>query len=376
MSVRRRKWITRKREEKEAWVVDRIDGNGKRHLKTFKLKKDADAYVKTMSPHVRIIDSKETVASAAKAWLESSVGRDLERTTVNQYRQHIDLHIVPRIGRVKLAKLTTEMVEGFRDQLVTDISRPLARKVMVSLRSLLKANKAGHIGHGVTVASSKRKERHERHLDSGKDYPTPAEVRRLIEAASGDIRMHALILLAAFTGLRASELRGLRWQDVDREHHELKVHQRADRYRVIGPPKTTQSRRKIPLAGDVVKVLNKWWLKCPKGEADLVFPTADATVEHHTSAERRLEALMRKAHVVTKDDKPKAKYAWHAFRHFYASWLINDEKHGGRGMSIKTAQTLLGHASARETLDRYGHMFPLSNDRTELDAALRVVLGN
>jgi integrase len=372
MSVRKREWVTRKGERKEAWVVDRIDGNGKRHLKTFERKKDADAYVQTMVPHIRIVDSKETVASAAKAWLESASGRDLERTTVNQYRQHIDLHIAPRIGRLKLAKLTTEMVEAFRDQLVADMSRPLARKVMVSLRSLLKANKAGHIGLGVTVAGSRRKEKHAAHLETGRDYPTPSEVRRLIKAAEDDSRMHALILVAAFTGLRASELRGLRWRDVHRDHHELKVHQRADRYRVIGAPKTVSSMRTVPLAGDVVKALNKWRLACPKGEHDLVFPTGDAGVEHHTSAERRLEALMRKAHVI-KDGKPK--YGWHAFRHFFASWCINDEKHGGRHLSVKAAQSLLGHASARETLDRYGHMFPRGDDRAELDEALRVVLG-
>lgn len=372
MSVRKRTWITRLGEKKEAWVVDRFDGNGKRHLRTFDRKKEADAYVETMT-HRRIIDTKETIASAARAWLESCTGRDLERTTINQYRQHIDLHIVPRIGRERLARLTTEAVEAFRDQLVTDLSRPLARKVMVSLRSLLKANKAGHIALGVTVAGSKRREKHALHLERGRDYPTPAEVRRLIEAAEDDSRMHALILVAAFTGLRASELRGLRWHDVDRGHGELSVHQRADRYRVIGPPKTKQSRRRIPLAADVVKALNKWFLACPKGEHDLVFPTGDAGIEHHTSAERRLEGLMRKANVVTKDGKPK--YAWHAFRHFFASWLINDKAHGGRQMSVKTAQTLLGHASARETLDRYGHMFPHGDDRAELDVALRVVLG-
>lgn len=370
MSVRKRVWVTRLGETKEAWVVDWTDGNGKRHLRTYDRKKDADAHVQTISS-IRIIDSKETVASAAKAWLESGASRDLERTTTNQYRQHIDLHINPRIGRERLAKLTTETVEAFRDSLVADLSRPLARKVMVSLRSILKANKAGHIAQGVTVASSKRREKHALHLEQGRDYPTPTEVRRLIETAKDDSRMHALILLAAFTGLRASELRGLRWQDVDRKHHELKVHQRADRYRVIGPPKTMQSRRRIPLGAEVVKALDKWFLACPKGEHDLVFPTRDAGIEHHTSAERRLEALMHRAHV-TKDGKPK--YAWHAFRHFFASWLINDKAHGGRQMSVKTAQTLLGHASARETLDRYGHMFPLSNDRAELDAALRAVL--
>ncbi|RUT92556.1 site-specific integrase, partial [Mesorhizobium sp. USDA-HM6] len=44
MSVRKRKWTTAKGLEKEAWVVDYVDGQGTRRLKTFEKKKDADAW--------------------------------------------------------------------------------------------------------------------------------------------------------------------------------------------------------------------------------------------------------------------------------------------------------------------------------------------
>jgi len=64
-----------------------------------------------------------------------------------------------------------------------------------------------------------------------------------------DRRAKALLLLASFTGLRASELRGLRWWDKKGEIH---VRQRADRYRQIGAPKSDTSRRTIPLDLDTV----------------------------------------------------------------------------------------------------------------------------
>lgn len=70
---------------------------------------------------------------------------------------------------------------------------------------------------------------------------------RLIEAAP-DSELCALLLTAALTGLRASELRGLRWSDVDLKACEIHVRQRADRYRAIGNPKSAASRRSIPLA--------------------------------------------------------------------------------------------------------------------------------
>jgi integrase len=49
---------------------------------------------------------------------------------------------------------------------------------------------------------------------------------------------------------------------------------------------------------------------------------------------------------------------FHGLRHYYASLLIN------AGESVKTVQARLGHASAIETLDTYGHMWPESEDRT------------
>jgi site-specific recombinase XerD len=57
----------------------------------------------------------------------------------------------------------------------------------------------------------------------------------------------------------------------------------------------------------------------------------------------------------------------HALRHFYASLLIR------YGMSVKTVQVRLGHASASETLDTYSHLWPDSDDRTR--AAIDSVLG-
>jgi integrase len=56
-------------------------------------------------------------------------------------------------------------------------------------------------------------------------------------------------------------------------------------------------------------------------------------------------------------------------RHFYASWCINRNADGGRELPAKNVQQLLGHSSIVITMDTYGHLFPASNDRTELEAA-------
>src|SRR6516225_6118556 len=138
MSVRKRKWVTRLGEAKEAWIVDYTDQPGDRHIRTFARKKDADDYRATVKLDVRagthVAPSKSvTVAVAADRWLNRVEAEGRERGTLAQYRQHVNLHILPKIGRLKLASLTPARVEAFRDDLVANLSRPMARKVLTSL---------------------------------------------------------------------------------------------------------------------------------------------------------------------------------------------------------------------------------------------------
>jgi integrase len=375
MSVRKRAWTTRNGEPREAWIVDYFDQDGDRHIETFERKKDADARHATVKVDIRqgvhTAPSKSiTVAEAAEAWIKRVEADGRERATVREYRQHVDLHITPRIGRAKLAHLTAAKVEAFRDDLLAKLSRQLARKVLTSFKSLLKAAKFAHVAAGVSIKSGKR----ERKLEVGIDIPTAGEIKRLIEAAKDDLKRRTLLLTAALTGLRASELRGLRWAaDVDLKHGELHVRQRADRFNAIGAPKSHSSVRTVPLDADVlIPALKQWRLACPKGEGDLVFPTAAGKVEHHKNMLEGLAPVMVAAGVVDKAGKPK--YALHAFRHFFASWCINRKAAGGRELPPKDVQTLLGHSSIVMTLDRYGHLFPRGDDRAELAASARALL--
>jgi integrase len=379
MSVRKRQWTTGKGERKEAWIVDYIDSEGDRHIETFAKKKDADAYHDKVRVDVRAgmhtAPSKAaTVAEAAAEWINRVEANGMrgegpaERSTMRQYRQHVKLHINPRLGTVNIAKLTHARVETFRDDLLKDLSRPLARKVLTSFKSILKAAKHGHVADGVSIGESKRG----RKIEAGRDFPTPEEVRRLINSTT-ELRPRALIMTAAQAGLRASELRGLRWSDVDLKSRELHVRQRADRFGEIGAPKSGTSVRTISLSRELTGALKEWKLACPKGEEGLVFPSSTGAIEHHKNMLRGLETFMRAAGVVDKHGKPK--YALHAFRHFFASWCINPKDRGGRGLTSKHVQDLLGHSSIVLTMDIYGHMFPPSDDRKELDEASAALLG-
>jgi integrase len=381
MSVRKRVWITRKGETKEAWIADFTDGTGKRHIRTFPQKKKADAYEASVTVAVNAgthvaLDGSLTIVDAAEKWLKRIEANGMldegpaEKATVKTYREHANLHILPRIGRLKVTKLTKNDVEVFRDALLAGMSRPMAVKVLTSLKSLLKVAGVGHISAGVTLG---KKKRDERKPEIGRDIPTTGEIKRLIEAAKNNGRLHALLLTAALTGLRASELRGLRWSDVDLKAEELHVRQRADRYNAIGRPKTKESARTVPLGPEVLLALKQWKLACPKSDRDLVFPTSTGAIEYHANMRRSLAPVMKAAGVVDKHGAPK--YGLHSFRHFFASWCINPKERGGRELPVKVAQSLLGHSSVVMTLDRYGHLFPSGTNRDELKASEKALLG-
>jgi integrase len=374
MSVRK-KIVTTKGEDVTWWIADYSDGNGDRHQRRFPTKREAVAFIEPLKVAVRAgthvsLPSDLTVRDACDKWLKRCEANGLERGSIKTNREHVLIHIVPRIGNQRLSKFTKGHVEHFRDSLLVGdkaLTRPTARKVLVSFKAVLKVNGCAHLGDGVSIRIAKRDRRL---LEVGRDIPTPEEISRLVKAATG--RTKVLLMVAASTGLRASELRGLRWSDVDLKTGELHVRQRADRWNAIGSPKTDGSRRTLPLAHDLVAALREWKAACPISPLDLVFPSDSGAVMHHKVLLQTIERVMWDAHCI-KNAAPK--YALHAFRHFFASWLINDRERGGRGLSAKQAQTLLGHSSIVMTMDRYGHLFPKDDDRAELDRSAKALFG-
>jgi integrase len=207
----------------------------------------------------------------------------------------------------------------------------------------------------------------------GVDIPTPDEIKAIVTNLQG--RWRPLLLTAIFTGLRASELRGLQWPDVDLKKAELHVRQRADKFNTIGKPKSASGQRTVPLPPIVVNTLREWKLACPKSELGLVFPTGAGEIEYHSNiVTRGLAPVQVAAGVVTKGGK--AKYTGlHSLRHFYASWCINRKEDGGLGLPLKVVQHRLGHSTIQMTADVYGHLFPGSDDGAELAAAQKALLG-
>jgi integrase len=210
----------------------------------------------------------------------------------------------------------------------------LAGMVVSSLGSILaEAMTRGQVARNVVREQARGdrrrarvEKRHSRKLQVGVDLPTKDELRAMIKHAG---KMRPLVTTAIFTGLRASELRGLTWSDVDLDRRVLTVRQRADRWGTISSPKSDAGKREVPLAPIVVNVLREWKLACPRfaeGEEPprlwLVFPDSAGNVDSHHNIHRStgLGRVQRDAGITTDARAPK--YGLHSLRHTAASLFI------------------------------------------------------
>jgi integrase len=293
------------------------------------------------------------VSEAVERWIADCEANGLERGTLVQRRQHLNLHIAPFIGSVKLSSLTTPRVHQFVTELrQADRSLAMRRKVLTNLKTALSFAQgqglvAQNVARGVRVRGDARSKPAK--LKAGVDFPTKEEIRILLDNAPE--RWRTFFVVAIFTGLRASELRGLRWADIDLGAGKLTVSQRADAWFQIGPPKSAAGKRDVPLVPMAINALRQWKLACPVGELGLAFPNDTGNIEGLPNIQRRVwDPLQVKCGLV--DEEGVARYRFHSLRHALASLFI-----AHLGWTPKRLQEVLGHASITMTFDRYGHLF-------------------
>lgn len=374
--------------DKVSWLCDYRDATGRRRFETFTRKKDAQARLNDIERELKLgvhtpNTNSITLAEAAKLWLNAKALKN-QRATMQNYQGYVDHHIVPLLGRYKLAKLTVPVIAAFRDKLLQHgTSATTTRKVLVALKGILKkATVDGLVAQNnaadITVEEKTRRKK----LVVGTDIPDVEEVNALIanvevnttHTKTGRWRRPFLIT-AVFTGLRSSEMRGLRWSDVDLDKKVLHVRQRADRFNDIGMTKSDAGERRVPLPPMVVTTLKDWKDRCPKSQLGLVFPTSLGTpLMHSNICNLWFYPLQKKLGMVKNTGQHK--YKLHALRHFYGSWLINYRDDKGRTFLPKQIQDWMGHSSITMTYDTYGHLMQKDDDQDLLAAAEQRLTGS
>lgn len=331
-----------------AVISNGFGGDGKRRRKTVygKTKKEVQDKLKDEGYNAAagIGAGKLTLGDQLTRWLDVKRTK-LAPATITRYECTIENHVKPKLGGVRLDRITAVDIEQFLMELERD-------KVSARNRQLA----AIVIGSAMKHAVKLKLILHNPVRDVDKPKATPREMRTwsstevaaFLKATKAD-RLHALFVLALTTGMRQGELFALEWSDVDFTGGYLTV------------------RRSLEDLGGVLRVKDT---KTGKGRRiDLPKKALNALQAHRRAmlAEGHAGGFVfrapdgghvRRSNVVQRSFDPAIERAgvtpirFHDLRHTHATLLL------AAGENPKVVCERLGHASIRITLDIYAHVIP------------------
>jgi integrase len=296
--------------------------------------------------------SQITVTEWSQQWQQSIVHH--RPKTQQVYAASTRLHILPKVGEVELGSMrlsgvTTEILREWLAALCAKPSRngtlsaASVHQVYRTLRTMLQAAVECDRLPANPMAAVKPPKVETSQIR----FLTINEITRLADAIGPAYR--ALVLVAAFCGLRASEIAGLQWSDVDLAARRIQVTKQLLRSGDLVPPKTKAGRRSISLPRKVVEALtaHQTFGKTQQRHDDSGFVFAAPSGGPHD-----IHNFRSRTWKPAVDAAGLAPLRIHDMRHTAASVAI------AAHVDIVLLQQMLGHKSAAMTLDRYGHLMP------------------
>jgi integrase len=324
-------------------------------------------------------------------WLSIRVG--IRPTTRLSHTHYIEQFLIPHLGKIRLAELTTQVLTAFFAAVAQETNRfgqPHTPTTLAHIRTTLRAALNSAIRQGLIpdnparqVELPSRRRAHalvwtpERVADWHATGIRPtiavwtaAQLAAFLDSVRPD-RLSALWRLAALRGLRRGELAGLRWADLDLNHRQLMILRARTTagYQVYeGPPKSAASTRTIALDRHTVAVLQQHACRQRQerdSAADRWHDTGYVFTNRHGDPLHPGFLTHRFAALVTAAGLPPVR--------------LHDLRHGAAtlahlaGTDLKTIQDQLGHSSIVLTADIYTSVLPAAQYKAA-EATARLVL--
>ena len=310
----------------------------------------ADAQVALRKGTLRAPTST-TLREAADAWLagarEGSIrtrsGDLFKPSAIRSYDGALRKRVLPAFGAARLSEIGRLDLQDFADRLLAEGLNPSTiRNSLMPVRAIYRrAVHRGEVSVNPTAGLELPAVRGRRDR-----VAAPEEARELIAALPAKDR--AIWATALYAGLRRGELMALRWDDVDLPGRRIQVSRSWDvRERAAGAPKSAAGNRSVPMLAVLRTHLLERRLRTGRSDG-LVFGVDGTEPFGASSLGARAKRAWREAGL--------AEIGLHECRHTFAALLIAAD------VKPKALSTFMGHASISITLDRYGHLFPGSED--------------
>lgn len=308
----------------------------------------------------------QKLAAFLESWLETAKA-NVRPLTFKSYAEIVRLHVAPVLGKVVLARLTPQQVQGMLTRkLAGGLSARRVQYIHAVIRAALgQAERWGLVARNVAKLVKPPRVR----------YPevkplTTTEARSFLEAVRGD-RLEALYAVALALGLRQGEVLGLSWDDIDLAAGTLAVRHTLQRhngdYHLL-ETKTMRSRRTIALAMPLLaairahrsRQLEERLRAGPVWQNDarnLVFTMETGGPLYGGAVTRHFQAILERAGL------PRQRF--HDLRHAAASFML------AQGVPLRVVMEVLGHSQIAVTANIYAHVAgELQREATERVSAL------
>ncbi|MGO8871241.1 MAG: tyrosine recombinase XerC [Acidimicrobiales bacterium] len=359
--------MTKRRGHGEGGIRQRPDGrwegsidlgwvDGKRKRKFVYAKTRQEVVVKLRARRSELdsgqpfVDERQTVEQWLNHWLDNVLPGTVKLTTEANYANLARRHLIPSLGKTRLAKLDVRQIE----ELIADLGRAGKSPNTIRLvRSVLRRSLGHAVRQGVLVRNVVT-------LTDGPRIPrgtgralTVEEAQKLLEACR-DKRYEVGFVLLVETGMRLGELLGLRWDDVDLEAGQLNIRQTLSTLAgkiVLDEPKTASSKRPYELSVQAVEALKSHWAgqaaeRLAVGEHWLASGLVLVTELGTPVDPNNFRKIFRK---VSEEAGLEGCHP-HELRHTAASLMLS------RGVPLHVVSDVLGHSSISVTKDVYGHL--------------------
>ncbi len=323
---------------------------GASRSRTFGRKADAERFLTTVEASKltgAFVDpsaGRTTFGDYAAGWAESRVHRASTTASLDVILRR---HILPEFGSIPLAQVLPSRVQSavkrwsktLAPGTVNNVYRTTSAIFAAAIRDRLIAENPCA---GVTLP---------RRPDAEIIPPSTEQVEILLSAMPDRYRVAGV--LAAGAGLRQGEALGLTLDRIDFARRTLRVDRQmitpARGERDFGPPKSSDSVRTVPLGSWVLAEIGEHVQRHQVGSQELLVTYVDGRPVRRN----RFGAMWRQSCARAALDS-----RYHDLRHYFASVLL------ASGCSVVAVQRALGHASAKVTLDTYGHLLPDAEEAT------------